>query len=143
MSQAPGDIHSLPHAVSEDTDDGINLKKIIIVGVISLVVFGFSAVLAWWILAADTSALREERGIAEAPSGLQKLKEVGLVDVAHYDDDTRLAKWKAAKAKQASTYGWVDRAKGVVHIPIEEAMKEVVRQAQSGSTVPAAGGAPR
>jgi hypothetical protein len=143
MSQAPGDIHSLPHSVSEDTDDGINLKKIIIVGVISLVVFAFSAVLAWWILAADTNAIRQERGIAEPPSGLQKLQEVGLVDVTHFDDDKRLELWKAAKAKQAASYGWVDRAKGVVHIPIEEAMKEVVRQAQSGGAAPAAGGAPR
>jgi hypothetical protein len=140
MSQAPGDIHSLPHEVSEDTDDGINLKKIILVGAISLVVFALSAVVAWWMLRED-NAVFAARGVAATPRGLNKLQEVGLVDVAHFDDDHRLEQWRAAKAKAATSYGWVDRNKGIVHIPIEEAMKEVVRQAQSGA--PAPGGAPR
>jgi hypothetical protein len=140
MSQAPGDIHSLPHEVSEDTDDGINLKKIILVGIISLVVFMLSAVVAWWMLVDDTAEFAK-RGVAATPVGLNKLQEVGLVDLVHFDDDQRLERWKQAKAKAATSYGWVDRAKGIVHIPIEEAMKEVVRQAQAGA--PAPGGAPR
>jgi hypothetical protein len=140
MSQAPGDIRSLPHEVSEDTDDGINLKKIILVGVISLAVFVLSAVVAWWILAYDNAEFAR-RGVATTPVGLNKLEEVGLVDFPHFDDDQRLEKWKAAMAKAATSYGWVDRSKGIVHIPIEEAMKEVVRQAQSAA--PAPGGAPR
>ena len=147
MSQAPGDIHSLPPSADAHSDDGMNLTKIIVVGVISLVIFALSAVVAWWILRDDT-ATYTQRGIAPQMTGLNKKQEIGIVDLPHFDDDLRLDEWRAQKAKQATSYGWADRAKGLVRIPIEEAMKEVVRQAQSGAAprgtaAPATGGAQR
>lgn len=36
-----------------------------------------------------------------------------------------LAKFRAREDDQLDSYGWVDRAKGIVHIPIEQAMKDV------------------
>jgi hypothetical protein len=36
---------------------------------------------------------------------------------------TDLADMRAAEEKALSTYGWVDKQQGVVHIPIEEAKK--------------------
>jgi len=37
-----------------------------------------------------------------------------------------LKKFRAQEEKQLDTYYWVDRQKGVVHIPIEDAMKKLV-----------------
>ena len=31
-------------------------------------------------------------------------------------------------------YGWVDRDKGIVHIPVDKAMEEVLRTKEFGST---------
>src|SRR5688572_30070582 len=124
MSYAPGDIPSVPPEVSEDTEDGMNLTKIIVVGVVSLVVFALSVVVAWWILRDDTAAFTE-RGMAPQMRGLSKQTEVGIIDMAHFDSDDRLEVWRAEKAKTLSSYGWADRAKGLVHIPIEEALKDV------------------
>jgi hypothetical protein len=45
-----------------------------------------------------------------------------------FDADDRLERWRAEKSKTLSSYGWVDRGKGLIHIPVEEAMKELLRQ---------------
>lgn len=39
-----------------------------------------------------------------------------------------LARFRAREEGQLSTYGWVDRPNGVVHIPIERAMELVARE---------------
>ena len=47
--------------------------------------------------------------------------------------------WRAMHAQQAAqlaSYGWVDQAKGVAHIPIEEAMKRLVQQGLPARPVP-------
>lgn len=35
---------------------------------------------------------------------------------------------RAEERKKLETYGWVDEAKGIVHIPVEQAIEEVARQ---------------
>ena len=41
---------------------------------------------------------------------------------------------RAKQAKQAASYAWVDRNKGIVQLPIERAMELVVRDVQAKST---------
>ena len=43
-----------------------------------------------------------------------------------------LANFRAAEDKRLNTYYWVDKAKGIVHIPIEQAMKRVAKQGIGG-----------
>ncbi|HEX3818080.1 MAG TPA: hypothetical protein VHW03_07320, partial [Chthoniobacterales bacterium] len=53
----------------------------------------------------------------------------------------RSEKFETARAvwtKTADTYGWVDRAKGVTHIPVERAMQ--LEMADLGAQKPAAAG---
>jgi hypothetical protein len=42
-----------------------------------------------------------------------------------------LAEMRAAEASELSSYGWVDQAKGVVRLPIEDAMKLTLRDWQN------------
>lgn len=114
-----------PSALNED---GMNIFKIVVVGVVSLVIFAISAVIAALILSNDEAQLNV-KGLAGMPADILKKEEIGIIDVAPFDTDQRLAIWHAANAKALSTYGWVDRAKGVVHIPIERAMNEVILKA--------------
>ena len=37
-----------------------------------------------------------------------------------------LEKFRAQKEQQLNSYGWVDRGKGIAHIPIAQAMQDVV-----------------
>jgi hypothetical protein len=42
-----------------------------------------------------------------------------------------LAEMRAAEASELGSYGWVDQAKGVVRLPIEDAMKLALRDWQN------------
>ena len=121
--QSPG--HPAPQV--SGAEDDVNTKMIITVGVISLVVFALSAWVAHVILRRDEAELKQ-RGVAPQVTGLTRQHEIGIVDLVPFDADARLERWRAEKTKQLGSYGWVDRRKGIIHIPVEEAMKELVRQ---------------
>ena len=42
-----------------------------------------------------------------------------------------LAELRAAEASELSSYGWVDQGKGIVRLPITEAMKLTLREWQN------------
>jgi hypothetical protein len=141
MSQ-PSKLYELPteDPATAGDDDGMNLKLIVVVGVISLAVFAASAVVAWVILKQDNASYAAQ-GVAPQIRGLNKTEEIGMVDYVPFDADRRLENWTRDKAQKLNGYGWADRQKGLIHIPIDEAMKEVVRQASSNTGTPAGGGA--
>jgi hypothetical protein len=114
------------HAASEDAD-GVDIKKIITVGGVSLFIFAVSAVIAALIVRGENKQY-EARGLPPPPGELGK-DEIGLVDQVEFSQDHRLEDWKAAKRKRLDSYGWVDRSKSLVHIPIEKAIDQVVTQA--------------
>jgi hypothetical protein len=105
--------------------DGMNLKKIIIVGVASLAIFAVGIVWAYFILVGQRSAIQEASGRASPAKELGK-QEIGIVDQVLFSHDNRLELWKAERTKHLNSYGWIDRSKGVAHMPIEEAMRRVV-----------------
>jgi hypothetical protein len=62
-------------------------------------------------------------GVPREPALLGK-SEIGIVDQVLFEGDQRLAVWRAERAARLNGYGWVDRSKGLVHIPIERAMEQ-------------------
>jgi hypothetical protein len=133
MSHAPlpHDVHGhAPAATTANPEAGVNVKLIVGVGVVSLVIFAVSAVIAWVMLDADTETYEAAGAAPKAP--LIGSPEIGIVDQAHFEDDTRLGRWREGKKQRLESYGWVDRKQGLIHIPIGEAMKEVVRQSGGG-----------
>jgi hypothetical protein len=121
------------HGPSHDVlaDDGIDTKKILLVGVGSLTVFAISAFIAYLILRHDTQEY-EARGLPPAPSMIGK-DEIGIVDQPEFSLDRRLEDWKAVKQHRLNSYGWVDRQKNLIHIPIDKAIDQVVAESASGS----------
>lgn len=112
---APG-----PHGAADDVDYG----KVVGVGVASLIIFAISIFWAFklmnWRIAST-----------EAQTGTQKAieigrEEIGIVDQVPFVADKRLPKWRAEKSAALDSYGWVDKSKGVVHIPIEAAMEKIL-----------------
>lgn len=113
----------------------INHKLIVWVGVVSLVLFALSAVAAGVILKSDTAGY-EAAGMP-APAALIGQDEIGLIEMSHFDLDKRVPTAKAQSKHLLESYGWVDRAKGTIRIPIESAMKAVVAEQAN----PSGGGA--
>ena len=120
------------HAISAVNEDGMNIAKIVVVGVVSLVIFAVSAVAAGLILSGDEAELNAQ-GLAPLPADIRHKEEVGIIDYVPFDGDHRLADWRAKQDATLTSYGWVDRNKGIIHIPIDVAIKDVIDQAGSGA----------
>jgi hypothetical protein len=115
---------STPHGGGPDQLHELNLGKIVVVGIVSLVIFALGVVWAYQLM------VRRERGIhaaglARVPTEIGK-PEIGIVDQVPFEIDHRLEVWRARHSKRLSGYGWIDRAKGIVHIPIDKAMQQVI-----------------
>jgi hypothetical protein len=112
-------------------EDGMNIAKIVIVGVVSLIIFGVSAVIAGVILNSDEAALNA-KGLAPLPADIRHKEEIGIIDYVQFDNDNRLDNWRAKQEATLTSYGWVDRSKNLIHIPIDQAIKDVIEQAGGG-----------
>jgi len=112
-------------------DDGIDVKKILAIGFGSLAVFALSAVVAYFMLRYDTNAYLA-KGVPPPPALIGK-DEIGIIDIPEFDKDSRLEEWKKAKQRRLDSYGWVDRQKALIHIPIDKAIDQVVAESAAGS----------
>lgn len=121
--------HDAPHPPpAAGGEESINMGRIIAVGVVSLLIFALSAVSAFVFLRVYTARL-QAAGAESLPARAIGQAEIGIVDQVHFDADRRLETWQTAQRKRLSSYGWTDRQRGLIHIPIEEAMRQVISQA--------------
>jgi hypothetical protein len=111
------------NGADQGADDQIDFKKVIAVGVVSLIVFALGTFWAVTILHRETARAHSVTGVSHAPMIGQP--EIGIVDQVLFTGDHRLADWRAERAARLNGYGWVDRSKGIAHIPIDKAMDEI------------------
>lgn len=55
-------------------------------------------------------------------------EEINIVDQELFELETRAYRQRHDMENRLSSYGWVDRQKGIIHVPVEETMKEVVQE---------------
>jgi hypothetical protein len=142
MSKPSAPIHgeaSGGHA--HQAEDQIDFPKIIAVGVVSLVIFALATWWAYIILVKETGQI-EDKGKARVASEMGK-DEIGIVDQPHFDHDNRLEVWRKARSQHLNGYGWIDRKRGIIHIPIEKAMEELLAGAPPVAPAAVPGTAPR
>jgi len=123
------------HGHGHGAEDEIAYGKVIGVGVVSLAVFALSIFWAWKILGRETEKVEQATGVTHRPLRVEQ-EEIGIVDQVPFSIDRRLHRWKAEHAARLNGYGWIDRSKGIAHVPIDQAMEAV-----AGGALPA--GAPR
>lgn len=124
-----------PASTAHQNEDQIDFTKVIVVGVVSLVLFALCTLWAVKILDGETGRLRDERGEGRPGSEIGKA-EIGIVDQVPFESDHRLEQWRKAHSEALSSYGWVNRKRGVVHIPIDKAMEQVAAGAVPPPPVP-------
>jgi hypothetical protein len=108
---------------NDGASDSVNFGKVILVGVVSLVIFAAS--IAWAAAIWHDSMAKAEARAGKARLFDTKRTEIGIVDQVPFNSDKRLPKWRHDRKVELESYGWVDKAKGVVHMPIETAMEKV------------------
>ena len=131
----PNNGHAEPGHGEHGGEDDIDFGKVIAVGVVSLVIFAVATYWAATILHRETARIEERTGEVRRPSKVG-LPEIGIVDQVPFAADGRLEVWQKERAARLNGYGWVDRTKGIAHVPIEGAMDAV-----AGGTMPT--GAPQ
>jgi hypothetical protein len=128
--------HGAPenHAPGHESEDQIDFPKVITVGVVALIVFALGI---WWaaaILTRETARAGQATGQSQRP--VLGKTEIGIVDQVPFQGDHRLDDWRRERAARLHGYGWIDRGKGIAHVPIEGALEAAV-----GGALPE--GAPR
>lgn len=104
-------------------EDTIAMMRILAVGFVSVLIFAAGIFWAYRIQHRVDPGLRGPGSTAGAKDIGRS--EIGIVDQVLFDGDHRLSQFRASERRHLSSYGWVDRERGIVHIPIEEAMRRV------------------
>ena len=125
--------HEHGHSGVRSEEDRISTRKIVAVGIGSLVLFFVASL----VTALYFEARRTEAGPVRVPPEIGSSK-IGMVEQQLFERSQRGAFDRAMREERLRSYGWVDRRQGVVHLPIDRAMELV-----AGGARPAPGeGAP-
>jgi len=128
MSHEPS--HSTEHLPPPEAqaDEHVASFKIVAVGVIALVVFGAATV--WSARILDRTA-RTLSPAGPLPVGKEIGKpEIGIVDQTPFETTRGAEKYRGEALQRLNSYGWVDPQKGVIHVPIDKAIDQLLSQEQ-------------
>ena len=107
-------------------EEGIGFLKVIAVGLGSLAVFA----LATWITFHYMKAREKDlQPLGPDPIPMQiGESEIGIVDQSPYDVTRALQAYRKDKLDRLQSWGWIDRKRGAVHMPIDRAMDLTVEE---------------
>jgi hypothetical protein len=111
------------------------IGKAVLVGMASLAIFAAGVQISGRILSSTEARLKEAVG-EPPPVPDTELDEVGIVNQPIFDVDRRTSLRLERAETWLKSYGWVDEKAGIVHIPIERAMDQMVSEAQRGGRTP-------
>jgi hypothetical protein len=123
-----------PHITTEDPNAGVNAKLIVSVGVVSILAFVASAVVAYIMLVRDEKTIAAA-GAPNPTEEYRKRQEIGIVDFVHYDEDRRWPTLRAEANEKLNGYSWADKSKAKVRLPISEGMKRAITEAANGTPI--------
>jgi hypothetical protein len=131
MSHEPS--HSTEHLPPPDAqaEEGIASGKVIAVGVASLIVF---AAATFWSFKLMDREMRVLQPTGPAAPGTEIGKpEIGIVDQVPFEMTRSAVKTREQARAWLSSYGWIDRDKGVIHVPIDRAIDDFLAQEKGSS----------
>ena len=128
MSQEPS--HSTEHLPPPEAqaDEHVAGFKVVAIGVTALVVFGAAT---WW-----SSRILDRTARTLSPSGPLPVgkeigkAEIGIVDQTPFETTRGAEHYRREQLQRLNSYGWVDSAKGIIHVPIEKAIEQLLAEQQ-------------
>lgn len=125
------DMNSNEHnAQPEQEKESLPYGKVVLVGVFAVALFTVSFI---WVIRIQSGIERESmpQGRAAIPSQIGLL-EINIINQAQFAQDHRAADRQSESRKTLSTYGWVNRGKNVIHIPVSNAMETYLKTQGAG-----------
>lgn len=106
--------------------DDVNIRSVVIVGVVALVLFFLSGLWAWWLM--ERFVLENTGdGVVAVPAAITQY-EIGIVNQRPFDLDTRAEDKLDQQAAALNGYSYVDQQAGKVRVPIALGMQQVIAQ---------------
>ena len=128
MSHEPS--HSTEHMSPPpaQAEEIINWFAVIGTGLAAIIVFSVATFVVWRYLDMREKVL-QPAGPAVIPAKLGQA-EIGIVDQVPFDVTRAAQAYRSERIERLSSWGWLDREKGKIHMPIDRAMDLVVQQQQ-------------
>ncbi|HEY1259003.1 MAG TPA: hypothetical protein VGF34_07110 [Stellaceae bacterium] len=118
MTEAELRVETNPDTAYEPSDWSLPIVGLVLVGIIVFLVAGTLVLIV---------------AFPGAVSGVsRKLTAEPPAPRLQLDPAKDLARFRADEERRLDTYYWIDKKKGIVHIPIAEAMKEVAAKGLAG-----------
>ena len=114
-------------------EDQPNVRGIFLVAVVGIVVTVVSAYISWGFQLHEEAQLDPAPTPATVPGTYEAQGNAGIIERHEFPDrrgekpDFEAQQLKRNQEAQLSTYGWVDRPRGLIRVPIRQAMDQVVR----------------
>jgi hypothetical protein len=107
--------------------DHLPFAKIVLTAAAAVVVFTVGILWAWGILRGPRPDLRGPGSVMGAARIGQA--EIGIVDQVPFASAAGPEPSRAEAARHLASYGWVDRRRGIIHVPVEQAIERLLRAA--------------
>ncbi|HEX7089450.1 MAG TPA: hypothetical protein VF192_04900 [Longimicrobiales bacterium] len=120
-------------------DDAVRTKPVVAALVAATLLAGGSVLWGWIQLRVDTAAHAPRRPAAARPPPAGPPAVSGVLQTL-VGVDSATAMLTANRRARLEGWGWVDRGRGVVHIPIEAAMRALVEQGEPSAAHEASSG---
>jgi hypothetical protein len=114
-------------APSAEGDDHLPVGAVVFVLIVSLVIFALGVI---WANTAKVRRLDELHALHGQPDklALVGLPKLGIVEQELFEKKHDARDYRESRLAHLNSYGWVDRPKGTIHIPIEQAMRQILSE---------------
>jgi hypothetical protein len=109
----------------EQEPDRVPTRRITLIGVAGLLVFGGAALWSSRVQLGLSGTIHSNTAGRAEHAGE---REVGMVYQRPFEKENIAAAKRAEGQKRLESSGWVDRERGLVHVPIDQAMEIVARR---------------
>ena len=107
-------------------DPALPVGKILAVAIGALLLFTASG---YWSYTIYDKRSRELQPLGPDPIPRQIGQgEIGIVDQVPFDVYRSLQTYRKYSKNRLDTWGWVDKKQGIVHMPIEQAMEQMIQE---------------
>lgn len=104
--------------------DSVPIAKSVLVAIVALAIFAVGVFFSNQMLSRETKGLLPS-GPAPAPSKIGQ-RQIGIVNQRLFELQLENEDLRGEQQDRLTTYGWVDRDKHLIHIPIESAMERLI-----------------
>jgi len=124
MSHGPSTVEAVEPTKPSDPER-LPIGKILAVATIAAVVFGLSVLWAERTLRAESRTTEP----ALIPPEVGR-SQIGMVNQRLFELHQEAIKKRAEQERRLNSYGWVDRDKQIIHLPIERAMEQMAAESE-------------